>query len=485
MGKLMASAGKECITPPESMYPAPSFLPIEFEGVYQDLYVRALVLDNGQDKMALITYDAADMSRSADMCRALGEAYGFKKENLCFAATHSHEAPTFDNTHDGNIGDPEKMKWVMAYGDLVIAQTVKAVGAALDTMRPAKICYHTGESYVNVCRDEQFEDGTWGQGMDFTGPCDHTVALLQVRDLNDRIIAQWINFGVHGTCCYMQMDQEHKKFLMAGDLPGMTSAYLEERYQEDGAVFLWCSGAAANVNPIFGSDYYKYNHDKSHASVALGYEAWDRCEALAERHAVDIIKIMNSIQPEEFAEDIDFDVVERTVSLPGQKLVRKDGTAGMIIPGNHSIELDILDAEPQNLRLKLMVLTMKDVQNCFSAAGGYVRSENLSSANGDESASVTDIASQKADSSHAANPSQVALLSMNAELVAEIGMRLKEAVPFENLVIVTHAGERIGYLPDKSGYDRRTFAFYTSKVKDGVTEERITPVILEMCDELS
>ena len=437
MGNLKASAAKACITPPESMLPALSFLPIQFEGIYQDLYVRVLILENETARYALITYDGADMARTEDLRKALKEECGIEPEHVLFAVTHSHEAPTFDQTHPMNMSDPVKMKWVLSYGDLVIAQTVKAAKEAIETLRPAKIAFKTGKSYVNVCRDEQLETGVWTQGVDFTGPCDHTVSVLEVRDLQDQIIDCWINFGVHGTCCFLKRDEANTKFLIAGDLPGMTSLYLEERYAKDHAIFQWCSGAAANVNPITFAGYLKYRHDGTTEFKQTGYEAWDHAEALAQRHAIDIIKILNSLTEEDFSEDLTVKTARRKVILPGQMILTEEGHPGFIPEEARAAgKYTVVDGPEQEMRLEMMEI------------------------NG------------------------VALLGVNAEVAAEIALNLKKEVPYEHLVMVTHAGERIGYLPSKEGHDKRTFTFFNSNVKDGLAEEMMTPAVLAMCEEL-
>ena len=435
MNRLYAGAAKICITPPAEMMPAHFHSPFVFEGVYRDIYARALAIDNGQRRIVLISYESGDVSRTPDLLEALEKNCGLKRENILFSAVHSHESPTFSHEHWRMIGFPEKKAKVLQYGDFIIAQTVKCVSQAISQLRPARYGLGVGKSYINVCRDEQYENGLWAEGRDFEGPSDKTLGVLKFVDDEGKCIAGLANYAVHGNLCFRAMDEKNEKYLIAGDLPGMTSAYLEERYQDDGAVFLWTSGAAGDQNAIFSSNYWSYHHDGTHTmDKHPGYGVWAMAEHLAQVHAVDIIRTFQQIKRTK--DWMAITVVDRNLQLPGQKIVYPQVSAASPLDrANMPFQGTIEDAAPVNLQLKL--ITMDDI----------------------------------------------AFFCLNGELCTEIGLHLKEASPLKHTFIITHTAERAGYLPTKRGYDNHTAEFYASEVKDGCTEERLIPAALEMFEE--
>lgn len=432
MGKLYAGAGKKKITPPADMMPGYFHGKIIFEGVYQDIYVRALVFDNGVRRMAFLTYETGDMGRVEELREALKQECGLEPENIMFAAAHSHESPTIASTHKGVRNIPEKKAWVLKYGDYVINQSVVCVKEAIERMRPAKYSVGMGKSFINVNRDQLFENGLWAQGRDFEGPSDKTLAVLKFTDEEGAIIGALVNYAVHGTVCYMGMDKEQKKFLIAGDLPGMISGYLEERYKAQEAIFLWTSGAAGNQNPIFVGQNQRYEHDKSHnPDFTVGYDIWSICQHLAQTQAVDVIGALEKMG--QGKEKMYISVVDRTILLPGQEIrYPKEEQIAVMDRANRPFNGIIEDGEPVELEMKLITI------------GDY------------------------------------AFFCLNGELDCGTGMRLKEASPLKNTIIITHTGERAGYMPDKEGYEKRTQEFYASQVKDGCTEEYLIPAALEM-----
>jgi neutral ceramidase len=238
-GPLRAGAAKADITPPDALYPLQSGQ--LFSSTHDPIFARALALDNGRDRIVLVTADVTELPNGNDLLQGMSAALGVPADHLILSATHNHNAPTGGNS----VGTSSPYYAVLKSG--MIAAAKEAVGK----LEPARVGYATDQAYVNINRDEQIGAG-YHMGFNPEGPTDRTVAVMSLTRPDGSPIAVYANYAVHGVVMY-RAHTKGDEIQVTGDLPGWTSRYVEDRLK--GAVALWTSGAAGDQNPLYMATY--------------------------------------------------------------------------------------------------------------------------------------------------------------------------------------------------------------------------------------
>src|ERR1051326_740026 len=259
---LRVGASRVPITPP-----ANAGLPMSgyagrtqgFRAIHDDIYVRAIVLDDGSTQAALVTWELLFVPDAVweDVSRRVSSEIGIRPEYLLLSAVHDHGAPT--------IGGTQAPAGTVAYTKSVEDAAVEAIRRAKQQLQPARFGIGTGTAYVNVNRREFGASRGWWLGHNEEGPSDKTVTVLRFDDASGKPIAMWINYPVHAVI----MGPENLQ--ITGDLAGATSRFVEQhflgkdRIRSDGGprlrlrpeerttgdvVAVWTSGAAGDQNPV-------------------------------------------------------------------------------------------------------------------------------------------------------------------------------------------------------------------------------------------
>lgn len=445
MSKLRVGAAKACINPTADMYPIPSSFadwgvaPLLQSEIYDDIYCRAVIIDNGSEKILLLSYELANHPAAPGLVEKLTEVTGIPAENIFISATHNHSAPKDNHTAFKNNSLAE-VAFHEKYWDIEMAATLEAVRSAMDSMRPARYGYGEGTSQVNVNRDVLSPFGFWLEGRNLDGYSDKTVRALKFVDEQDQVIAVILNYGMHNTCVHMMKDADGKS-KTSGNVSGIACRFVEETYGGE-AVALWTSGAAGNQNPLLSHNLQYEYPDGYSTSVSfpdgVGYMLM---EYMGRWHGVDCVKTINAI--DRYSTSMPIKTVHKDVLLPGQKCVVKQtkhamfrmGGVGLRKPGDMPVMPEIPemeDADPVNLEMRLAIL-------------------------GD-----------------------VAMICAGAELYAEIGRDVLEAVPCKKAFLVTHTSlNAAGYILDKTSAHKKVFQAFM-EVKPGSADELIVNNALDM-----
>lgn len=434
---LLAGAAKRSINPTEEMFPYPSYIPGNpYVGVFTNCYVRAVVMDNGEEQALFLGYDLGGVPDPAPLKARIEAETGIPAAHIMLSAAHNHTG--CDIVFSPKKEDQDKLK---AYMALVNEQTLEAVKAALLGKRPARYGFGTGKSYVNGNRDMETEDGTFTQGYEPEGYCDRNVYVMKLVDEKGQLIAALVSYGMHATLGFFDVDADGKT-RVSGNIPGVAEEYAEERFGND-AVVLWTSEAAGDQNPEL---YCLRDYDRDgfpYMAKLLPGLQYNLIKVMGRRHGVDICRAINGI--DKYNRNMPFRFGQRYVELPAQKFEEAFDPQWVNDITNHIYPLKPGEKLPTA------------VPDLDSTVPLYIQEMVL----GD-----------------------VAVVGVAAEIYALIGKYCREASPYRKTMIVTHVDRSVGYIIDASSVKHQCFEQF-GRIRAGACDEVIAEGVRQLFDAMN
>jgi len=433
-GSLRAGAAHVDITPPTNPEYPPSG-----KYAHERLYIRAIVLDNGVTRAALIGADLGGLSEEvwAAASGQIAEELKCPVENIIMSATHSHSAV---RSGPQAPGPPPPQ----AAGSVVEAM-IAAVRQANAKLQPAQVGFGTGFSYLNVARDAISEDThLWTQAPNLDGPSDKTLAVVKFTTPTGEPIAAYVNYAMHPINGYLVG-------ITSADFPGAACRYVEQAF-DDTMVMIWTQGASGDQNPLLmrpstnalasksgvkitGYELVrepveaplrdgKVPHGKLDPKIADNFERW--IESEGQLLGEEVIHVMTNTR--KMAANVGIWGAQNMLTCPGRQ---RTNTGREGAPGTYK------DGDPVNIRLGVLGI-------------------------GD-----------------------IALTTVNAEVYNVISQRMKKQSPMTNTVMVTLANGRAnsGYIPNDAAFGAYTFQVLGSRLKPGCAELGIADGLTDLVNQ--
>jgi neutral ceramidase len=397
-------------------------LPKGSEGILDHIYARAIVIDNGETKAALVSADTGMLGEQVwkTVSQRIEKELGIPAQNIIMSPTHTHSA-------SGGSVD----------------QIFNVIKSANDRLQPARIGYGTGVSYINIQRNMiDRKTNKWWEGANYDGPSDKTVAVIKVESIKGDPIAVYFNYACHAVVT-------GNTDMLSGDYPGEAEKYIEDSF-DNKTVALFSAGAQGDQNPIYFQqtfdlreirikDYAKRGQDISNA-MPPGGQGLDKQDPTVKRLldqqkmmiksmgqflGEEVKRVMREMDPNRMATAGKISAAQKVISFPGRDRIGQ---------GRGGVEGQYKDGSDVNLRLSFLMID------------------------------------------------DIAIGGCNAEIYNMIAIRFKRESPVGRSIFVSMANGmgNSGYVPDDSAFGQQTFEVLSSRCKPGYAESAIVNGLLDL-----
>ncbi len=411
------------ITPPAGAPLAGYYSHRYADGVHDDLWAKAIVLEQDGVRAALVACDLVSIEReTVDSARKLIEKdSGIRADHAMVSATHTHTGPQLRPRFQANM-DPAALRIARAYSAALPGKIAEAVRAANATLAPARASAGLGhEESISFYRRFLMKDGSVrfnpGKGnpeiVQPMGLIDPEAPVVAFDSPEGARLAMYVNFALHldtvGGAQY------------SADYPFTLAKLLGKLYGPD-MLTMFTIGAAGNINHI---DVKSREPQKGHAEA----------KRIGTVLAGEILKTTTRLAP----------------AATGPLMARSEMVA-LPLPAYKASEVD--QARTLAARFGRPGVPFLDMVHALKVAD------------------VADRRGQpwEAEVQVVALGPGVAWVGLPGEIFVELGTAIKKASPFPVTVVVGLANDSISYVPTRKAFSEGAYEAISARCAPGCGE---------------
>ena len=426
--ELKVGVAAVTITPPAGGPMAGYYYTRAAEGTHDDLLAKALVLDDGVTRAAIVTCDLIDVPASiVEQARALAaRRTGIPAEHIMISATHAHTGPSlidgsFRTHFEGEMGRIAEQ--YLADLPVRIAESIeRASRAAAPAAASAALGREPGLAFN---RRYYMRDGTvhWNPGhrnpdiVRPAGPIDPDVPIVLFSHPDGRPKAVYTSYAMHlDTVGGTQYSADYADTL---------SRLLADARDPD-LLTLFAIGCAGNVNHIDVSSSEKQSSPQEAARIgtilaADVLKAWPGLTAVADPvlrvATVRVALPLRDVKPGEV------DWATKVAATYG----RKDVAPMMdLVKAQRILDIDAQHGRPLDAEVQVIALG-----------------------------------------------AEIAWVGLPGEIFTELGMAIKAASPFRLTIVAGLTNGGLGYIPNRKAYDEGAYEPLSARCAPGSGERLV------------
>ncbi|MEZ5361903.1 MAG: neutral/alkaline non-lysosomal ceramidase N-terminal domain-containing protein [Bryobacterales bacterium] len=427
--ELRVGSAQVDITPPKGM-PMAGYYSVRLnEGVHDPLYAKAIVLEVGGKKAAMVSCDLVAIPREfvLEAREIIGRETGVPGDSVIVSATHTHTGPEMGLRLKGV--DNKTMKLATDYHERLpqlIAKSVKDAEAKLTASTISAGIGHVDS--VAFVRRFWMQDGTvgWNPGkmnpkiVRPTAEIDPSLPVVLFESPDHNPLALYVNYANHlDTVGGMEFSKDYP-YTLAKEMSDVFGPNF---------VTVFTIGTAGNVNHI---DVHSPTPQKGHGEAA-------RIGTILAGETLETLRHMETLDPKTLK------VSSRIVPLDTPKLEKDKAWADGIVARYGTDQaapfyeqvyafktLDVLNQQGKPYEAEVQVISLGD---------------------------------------------QIAWVALPGEVFVELGEAIKIGSPYPYTIVTELANGLIGYIPNREAYPQGAYEVISTRVAAGSGEKLVDAAV--------